>query len=83
MSRREAAETFGANVTRERERQGMSVRALGREATVHRHEVGQLERGERDPRLSTMTRLARALDVPLSDLVAEIAPSAALRSRHG
>jgi transcriptional regulator with XRE-family HTH domain len=55
-------------------RQCKSMRALGREATMQASEISRVERGERDPRLSTMTRLALALDVPLSDLVAGIAP---------
>jgi transcriptional regulator with XRE-family HTH domain len=42
---------------------------LARIAGTHVSEVSRLERGLRDPRLSTIVRLARALDVPVAALV--------------
>jgi transcriptional regulator with XRE-family HTH domain len=36
---------------------------------MHRTEIALLERGEREPRLGTMIKLAVALDVPLERLV--------------
>jgi len=36
---------------------------------LHRTEISLLERGERDPRLSTIVRLARCLGVPPSTLL--------------
>lgn len=42
---------------------------LARVAGTHASEVSRLERGLRDPRLSTLVRIARALDVPVAALV--------------
>jgi transcriptional regulator with XRE-family HTH domain len=39
---------------------------------LHRTEIGMLERGEREPRLSTIVKLASALEVPLHELVGGI-----------
>ncbi len=45
---------------------------LARIAEMHPSEISLLERGLRDVRLSTIVRLARALDVPLCDLLDEV-----------
>jgi transcriptional regulator with XRE-family HTH domain len=42
---------------------------LARILGTHASEISRLERGLRDPRLSTVVRLARALDVPVAALV--------------
>ncbi len=60
---------FGRNLARERQRQCKSMRALARAANTYGSEISRLEHGERDPRLSTIVRLARALEVPLGALV--------------
>ena len=39
---------------------------------LHRTEIGLLERGEREPRLSTIIKFASALDVPLHELAGGI-----------
>jgi transcriptional regulator with XRE-family HTH domain len=39
---------------------------------LHRTEIGLLERGEREPRLSTIIKLAGALEAPLHELVGGI-----------
>lgn len=57
------------NMRRLRKAQGLSQERLGDEAGVHRTEVSMLERAERDPRLSTLIRVARALGVPPADLL--------------
>ena len=64
------ASVFGRALTFERERQAKSMNVLARIAGTHASEVSRLERGLRDPRLSTMVRLAVALEVPLGALVA-------------
>ena len=60
---------FAENLRRERERAGLSQEALGFACKVHRTEVSLLERGARDPRLSTVVRLARGLGVSVTALV--------------
>ncbi len=63
------ARVFGRNLARERQRQCKSMRALARAANTHGSEISRLEHGKRDPRLSTIVRLARALEVPLGALI--------------
>lgn len=63
------ASRFGARLARERTRQCKSMGDLARIAGTHASEISRLERGLRDPRLSTIVRLARALDVPVCDLL--------------
>jgi len=59
----EPHERFAKNLRDARRRLGLSQEALGAAAGIHRTEVGLLERGERDPRLRTITKLARALGI--------------------
>lgn len=63
------AARFGANVREERQRRALSQEALAAAADLHRTEISLLERGAREPRLSTVVRLARALDVPTAALL--------------
>ncbi len=54
---------FGENVRAQREAAGLSQQRLGFAAGLHRTEISLLERGEREPRLSTIVRIARALEI--------------------
>ncbi len=63
---------FAENLRRHRERRGLSQEALARACLVHRTEISLLERGAREPRLSTLVRLARGLRVPVSALLEEV-----------
>lgn len=63
------ATKFGERVARERKRQGKSMTELARIAGMHTSVISCLERGLKDLRLSTADRLARALDVPLRELL--------------
>jgi transcriptional regulator with XRE-family HTH domain len=60
---------FAANLRASRKRAGLSQEALGFRASLHRTEIGLLERGARVPRIDTLIKLAAALDVPSGDLV--------------
>jgi transcriptional regulator with XRE-family HTH domain len=62
-------ERFARNLRAERLRQGLSQEALGDLADLHRTEISLLERGQRDPRLTTIARVARALGMKPADLV--------------
>jgi transcriptional regulator with XRE-family HTH domain len=53
-------------------RAGISQEEFGEMTALHRTEIGLLERGEREPRLSTIIKLASALEVPLHGLVGGI-----------
>lgn len=57
---------FGRNVRRLREALGLTQEALGAAAGLDRSYVGGVERGERNPSLSTIAQLARALQTPVA-----------------
>jgi transcriptional regulator with XRE-family HTH domain len=59
---------FGNRLRACRNRAEISQEALGRMTALHRTEIGMLERGEREPRLSTIIKLAGALEAPLHEL---------------
>jgi transcriptional regulator with XRE-family HTH domain len=63
------AARFGENLRRCRERAGVSQEELGIRASLHRTQIGVLERGSRLPRIDTLVKLAGALSVSPSDLL--------------
>lgn len=66
---RGAAARLGRNVFMARRRAGFSQEALGALASLHRTEVGMVEKGERLPRVDTLIKLASALGVNASELL--------------
>jgi transcriptional regulator with XRE-family HTH domain len=66
-------EQFAANLRRCRRNKGLSQQRLAFDCRLHRTEISLLERGDRNPRLTTIVRLARALDVPPTELLEEVA----------
>jgi transcriptional regulator with XRE-family HTH domain len=54
---------FARNVAATRARQGLSQSQVSKRSGVHVTEVSRIERGLRDPKLSTIVRLARAMGV--------------------
>ncbi len=65
----EVARRFGENLTRCREAAGVSQEELGFRASLHRTQIGILERGARCPRIDTLIKLAGALAVSPCDLL--------------
>lgn len=65
----EIARRFGANLAHARKRIDISQEELGFRASLHRTEVGQLERGVRLPRIDTVVKLGGALGVPPGSLL--------------
>jgi DNA-binding XRE family transcriptional regulator len=59
---------FGKKLRACRTRIGISQEELGFRTSLHRTEIGLLERGLREPRLNTIIKLAGALEVPLGEL---------------
>ena len=57
-----------------RERKGLSQRALAAKAKMSQTFLSNVESGKADPSLSTLTRLAKALGVTVSELVKEPNP---------
>jgi transcriptional regulator with XRE-family HTH domain len=66
------SQVFAENMRRARHRRGLSQERLAFACRLHRTEISLLERGERDPRLSTVVRLARALDCTASSLLEDV-----------
>jgi transcriptional regulator with XRE-family HTH domain len=55
------AQVFGDNLTRLRERSGLTQEEVALRASLHRTEVSQLERGLRHARIDTIAKLAGAV----------------------
>jgi len=68
----EIAVEFGRQLRRYREAAGLSQEHLAHEAGLSWSTVSQVERGERAVRLTTLLRLARALGVTGSELIASL-----------
>lgn len=60
---------FARNLRVERQRLKLSQEALGFRCDLNTSEVSRLERSARDPRLATIIKLARALDIPPAKLL--------------
>ena len=63
-------ERFGVAVRRLREARGWSQERLAGEAEINRSYMGEIERATAMPSLATAAKLAHALKVPLSHLIA-------------
>ena len=63
---------FGRIVRRRRQHTGVSQEALAEEAGLHRTYISLLERGLRNPSLTVVSKLARALETSMTSLVAEL-----------
>jgi transcriptional regulator with XRE-family HTH domain len=63
---------FGQNMRRYRQRARLSQEEVAFLASLHRTEIGLLERGERVPGVDTLIRLAAAISTPPGDLLAGI-----------
>jgi transcriptional regulator with XRE-family HTH domain len=68
----EVARRFGQNLRSIREEAGLSQERLGLRASLHRTEIGLLERGARVPRIDTLVKLACGLDIGADLLIAGI-----------
>ena len=60
---------FGRRVRKLREAKGWSQESFADEIGIHRTYIGGIERGERNPTLTTIVRIAKALGVKPSELV--------------
>ena len=62
---------LGSNLKRLRSEKGWSQERLAFEADIHRTYISDLERAARNPSLLLLEKLALALGVPASALIAE------------
>jgi transcriptional regulator with XRE-family HTH domain len=68
----QAQERFARNLRNRRLEIGLSQEDVAHESGLHATEVSRLERAVREPRLSTMVRLAKALETTVADLVSGV-----------
>jgi len=61
----------GANLRRLRSTRGLSLEALAQVSGVSRAMLGQIELGQSTPTISILWKIARALNLPFSALIAE------------
>jgi len=54
---------FGTNLRQARERLGLTQEQVAQRSGVHSTEVSRIEGGKRDPKVSTVERLAKAVEV--------------------
>lgn len=66
---RDAVVSFASNLRRLRRGLGLSQEELGARAGIQMADISRYESASRDPRISTVARLAAALDVPIADLL--------------
>jgi transcriptional regulator with XRE-family HTH domain len=60
---------FTANLRQAREERGLTQEAVGDLAGMTQSQYARIERGDVDPTIKTLTRLATALDLTASDLL--------------
>jgi transcriptional regulator with XRE-family HTH domain len=65
----DARERLARNIKVERERKGMTQEQLAFACEMHPTEISRLERNVRDPRFSSILRVARGLKVRPSELL--------------
>jgi transcriptional regulator with XRE-family HTH domain len=64
VERAQVLKTFGEQLRGQRKQRNLKQEGLAEVATVHRNEIGILERGQCEPGLFTLLVLADALEVP-------------------
>jgi transcriptional regulator with XRE-family HTH domain len=62
-------QVFGRNVRRFRKERGLTQEALAHEVEIDVSYLGQIERGERNPTLSVVDRIAAVLKVTPVELI--------------
>jgi transcriptional regulator with XRE-family HTH domain len=72
MATESIAAIFGKVLREQRNARGISQEALALSADVDRTFVSQMERGIRQPTLTTLCKLSEALDIQPSTLVARV-----------
>lgn len=76
-----ALSLFGRTVRRLRKQHGLSQEALALAAGMHLNHVSSIERGERNPGLLSVLKIAKALDIPVTELFDEFPPRELRRMR--
>jgi transcriptional regulator with XRE-family HTH domain len=68
--------TFGRSIRSYRKQRGLSQEDLAEKSGLSRNYISDIERGVRNPSLLALIGIARALRLPLRDLLADVEPKA-------
>jgi transcriptional regulator with XRE-family HTH domain len=71
MQHETLSSALGSAIRSKRQSLGLSQERFAEIIEVHRTYMGAIERGERNPSLRTLSRIASGLGVPLSQLLRE------------
>ena len=71
MTERSAGPAVGRRLRNLRQRRGLTQRTLARACDLSANAIGLIERGESSPSVSTLHRLALALEMPITELFVE------------
>jgi transcriptional regulator with XRE-family HTH domain len=71
MTEQPAEPAVGQRLRKLRRRRGLTQRALAQACDLSANAIGLIERGESSPSVSTLHRLALALEVPIAELFTE------------
>jgi transcriptional regulator with XRE-family HTH domain len=63
------AKQVGRNCAEARKQAGLTQHALANRLFIHPNDISRMENGRNCPRLTTLLRLARVLEVPLTDFL--------------
>jgi transcriptional regulator with XRE-family HTH domain len=66
---------LGTNLREARERLGLTQEEVAHRSGVHATEVSRMEAGKRDPQVSTLERLAKAVEVKPGQLLDGLPPA--------
>jgi transcriptional regulator with XRE-family HTH domain len=66
---------LGTNLREARERLGLTQEEVAHRSGVHATEVSRMEAGKRDPQVSTLERLAKAVEVTPGQLLDGLPPA--------
>jgi transcriptional regulator with XRE-family HTH domain len=66
---RDVLVSFAENLRRRRKELGLSQEQLGARANIQMADISRYESASRDPRITTIARLAHALEMPIADLL--------------
>jgi len=69
--KKEQCVVFGLRVRKFRSQRGFSQEGLAEKTGIHRTYIGGIERGERNPTLLMIHRIAEALGISLAQLFAD------------
>ena len=69
ITHRDVLERFGMRLQKVRKEKRISQEELAAQLSMHRTYIGMIERGERNPTIRTLYKIAKALKVRAGDLL--------------